>query len=753
MLTLSSLLQCFTDIKIELTSKSKLSLDTSQIIFVPPPLADWNIHMLHALFLETGWITHEEDQSKLILVPWIEAHINALRLSGRNEEYFQREGKYMLLYMHLTKEKDKIIYTSICFQMQCAKELIAVSRKLASSDFLLVPSVLSSRSVCLPIMNDVLPNAIKRTIANFRNEYIIQHGVNTEDEQPESEVSKAIAKLADLLHGTRKKHFSSRKVGAILQYSYFNEYQLQGLENSQANRFYMKVSHDARVQQRARAVCDFLRASLDEYVTISNAPDGVRSVILSHANNELEWSLHSFCIEQALLQAKIIEPEEKFTYVQCEEGALQRPVKMTQIANAVLSPVIQEDAEEEELDEFAFTNDQEANGISLPLNSFYLQATIGKRQIDFMLNKVINVPLVKLFTVQEKTIEIDDIMDTTFVAMWNYYQLLESNGHLDALSAFCEEHKDIILSLSHYECFSTNMPNLFNAWFRDNNDILSNEELDAYQSISIDKECTCTLNISCRMLLEAGLKPAISGIAETIVGTILSNDHFGLYQVAALFVKKSVDFIDVSFERFLEEKLAKLFQSRQRRPTMLFINEERGHLMGQYLVRGSYTQVSDSNYAVKLSFRTDRNSFYCGVLDNHLGAYTDIPGRCMAWKGNSDGQIESYLFESRCTILKKGEDLSSIGVGKSFFLPKCDNPMIVCDISSSFEDDTFQIEASQMDFFCEDVCFYTTINILPVHHSATLKIAVSGITISNKGVAFDEYKSVDIHERLVLKRS
>ncbi|EPB89495.1 hypothetical protein HMPREF1544_03726 [Mucor circinelloides 1006PhL] len=569
MLTLSSLLQCFTDIKIELTSTSKLSLDTSQIIIVPPPLADWNIRMLHTLFLEAGWITHEEDQSKLILVPWIEAHINGLQLS----------------------EKDKIIYTSICFQMQCAKELVAVSKKLASSDFLLVPSVLSSRSVCLPIMNDVLPNAIKRTIANFRNEYIIQHGVNTEDEQPESEVSKAIAKLADLLHGTRKAHFSSRKVGAISQYSCFNKYQLQGLENSQANHFYMKVSHDARVQQRARAVCDFLRASLDEYVTISDAPDGVRSVILSHANNELEWSLHSFCIEQALLQAKIIEPEEKFTYVQCEEGALQRPVKMTQIANAVLSPVIQKDVEEEELDEFAFTSDQEANGISLPLNSFYLQATIGKRQIDFILNKVINVPLVKLFTIQEKTIEIDDIMDTTFVAMWNYYQLLESNGHLDALSGFCEEHKDIILSLDHYECFSTNMPDLFNAWFRDNNDILSNEELDAYQSISIDKECTCTLNISCRMLLEAGLKPAISGIAEIIVGTILSNDHFGLYQVAALLAKKSVDFIDVSFERFLEEKLAKLFQSRQRRPAMLFINEETKHLMRQYLARGSYTQI------------------------------------------------------------------------------------------------------------------------------------------------------------------
>lgn len=178
------------------------------------------------------------------------------------------------------------------------------------------------------------------------------------------------------------------------------------------------------------------------------------------------------------------------------------------------------------------------------------------------------------------------------------------------------------------------------------------------------------------MLLEAGLKPAISGIAEIIVGTILSNDHFGLYQVAALLAKKSVDFIDVSFERFLEEKLAKLFQSRQRRLAMLFINEETKHWVRQYLARGSYTQVSDSNYIVKLSFITDRNSFYCEVLDNHLGAYTDLPGRCLGWTSINQGQIDGYLFESKCIILKKGEDLSSIGVGKSFFLPNCTNPLI-----------------------------------------------------------------------------
>ncbi|CAO0801383.1 unnamed protein product [Mucor circinelloides] len=50
MLILSSILQYFMDIKIKLTSKFKVSLDTSQIIFVPPPLVDWDISMLHALF-------------------------------------------------------------------------------------------------------------------------------------------------------------------------------------------------------------------------------------------------------------------------------------------------------------------------------------------------------------------------------------------------------------------------------------------------------------------------------------------------------------------------------------------------------------------------------------------------------------------------------------------------------------------------------------------------------------------------------
>ncbi|EPB89454.1 hypothetical protein HMPREF1544_03685 [Mucor circinelloides 1006PhL] len=107
MLTLSSILQYFKDIKAKFISNYSVLLDTCQIVLESPLLVDWDIGVLHALFLETGWITHEEDESKLIIVPWIEAHVNALQMSGEHKEHFQREAKYMLLDVQFTEEKDK----------------------------------------------------------------------------------------------------------------------------------------------------------------------------------------------------------------------------------------------------------------------------------------------------------------------------------------------------------------------------------------------------------------------------------------------------------------------------------------------------------------------------------------------------------------------------------------------------------------------------------------------------------------------
>ncbi|CAO0801384.1 unnamed protein product [Mucor circinelloides] len=262
--------------------------------------------------------------------------------------------------------------------------------------------------------------------------------------------------------------------------------------------------------------------------------------------------------------------------------------------------------------------------------------------------------------------------------------------------------------------------------------------------------------MSCRMLLEEGLRPVLTGIAEIIVGVILSSDHFGQYQVATLFVKQNMDFIDVSLERLLEEKLTKLFQSRQRRPAMLFANEETEHVMGQYLGIGSYTQVSSSTYMITLQSMTEKTSFSCGILDDHLHAYTDLPGTCTfpMWSQRPGiASLKKHGFKSNCTILKKGDDLPSIGIKRTLLFAKCEAPGIACYISGFAKDNTFQTEASFIRFNCQDANFYATISILPVHHSSTLKITVSGITISEEGIVTEKYSSVDIHERLVLNRN
>lgn len=177
--TLSSISKYMNNIKMKLSSKSGVSLNTSQIIIVPPPLAHWDIRMLRALFLKADWITTKDNDTKLMLVPAIEAHVNALQMFGVHKGNFEREGKYMILYIQPSEERDKILYTSVCFQMQCAQELITVSKRLASSDFLLVPCILSSRSICLPFIGDELLAAVEGAISTFRGHHKAIKGETT----------------------------------------------------------------------------------------------------------------------------------------------------------------------------------------------------------------------------------------------------------------------------------------------------------------------------------------------------------------------------------------------------------------------------------------------------------------------------------------------------------------------------------------------------------------------------------------------
>ncbi|GAN08285.1 hypothetical protein MAM1_0197c07794 [Mucor ambiguus] len=725
MLTLLSILKYFKDMKVTLASRLGLLLKTSQIIVVPPAVTNWDMHMLRALFLESEWITPMEHQSKLMLVPFIEANVNYLQIFHKGMGFFKRENKYILLYMQPTKEGNKITYTATCFQNQCANEVIAVSKRLASSDFLLVPSILSSRSICLPKPDEAISKAIKAKLAILRNNYKLQHGFNMEDGVSEFEVLQIETKLTEMLFWAKlPSRFVGKTIGDILPSIDLDRDQLQYIRDYQLDQFVIELAHDTNVQQHTKAVCDFLETSMDEY-GLKNAPDGVHSIILSCDDRAFAIGLHRFYIQKALLQAKIIQPGDDFTTTRYRtpyrEGALQRPLKITQMVNTLLPPLVHSEV----FDKVDLRDGKESNSILLPLNSFYLQANISKRQVSFILNKVVKAPSsqtpVELFTVQERIVDMNSILTSTSDIMWVYYQRLASEGCLDELINCCQEHENNTLSLDHYECFIANIRILIDSWFR-NKESLSNDGLDKYHLISINKDCTCALKMSHRMLLEAGLKPAVTSITEIIVGTTLSNDYFGLYPISVLFVKGSIDFIDNKFTsyslgQYIQERLRTLFQRRQPKLITVFVNKETDDATRQYLVRGSYKQISSSTYSLGLEIETNRFDFCYGLLGEYHSTYTDLPGTYSDLKQSLEA---SYLYKSEYSILNKGEDLPNTGIRRTFYFPECLHIKIV--------------------------------DILPVHHSSALRIAAFSITTWDPEALHQQYNAADIHERLSLKR-
>ncbi|GAN08279.1 hypothetical protein MAM1_0197d07788 [Mucor ambiguus] len=206
-----------------------------------------------------------------------------------------------------------------------------------------------------------------------------------------------------------------------------------------------------------------------------------------------------------------------------------------------------------------------------------------------------------------------------------------------------------------------------------NKKTLSNEVLDAYHLISLNKDCSFALKISYRMLLETGLKPAISCIAKTIVGTALSNDHFGQYQLSALFVKGSMSFIDNVYcsdclQRHLGERLTKFFLNHHQKPVMYFVNKETEHALGQYPTRENFTHISNLTLTISLRIQTNKSSFSYGYLDDQCDVYIDVPGTYFHDKHYLRAK---HLFETEYTILSKGDELPRTGLKRTYILPEC----------------------------------------------------------------------------------
>jgi len=112
---------------------------------------------LRALFMETEWIHQNDPKNRLIFSPFIEGLCQYL--TAVNAYNFEREKKYLLLSL------DKTAIHLLSFQMQSAKELIAVSKKLAASDFLLVPTDLGDAATMdISDLDRLIYNKVKEII-------------------------------------------------------------------------------------------------------------------------------------------------------------------------------------------------------------------------------------------------------------------------------------------------------------------------------------------------------------------------------------------------------------------------------------------------------------------------------------------------------------------------------------------------------------------------------------------------------------
>lgn len=133
--------------------------DKSQILFCLPVEGTKERYEngLRVLFSEAGWIANHNDKNCLVFSTFMESAVIAIQRVFMETE-FERERKYVLCHI------DKTSLRIICFQMQSAKELIIVSKKLAASDFFLTPTVLENELFCLSTLENMIYSKVKRMI-------------------------------------------------------------------------------------------------------------------------------------------------------------------------------------------------------------------------------------------------------------------------------------------------------------------------------------------------------------------------------------------------------------------------------------------------------------------------------------------------------------------------------------------------------------------------------------------------------------
>lgn len=185
--------------------KSDFMLDKSQIIVVLPP--EWDGEQkykegLLELLLKTGWITDKDGRYKLIFAPFIETTISYLYNGKKSNIKFDRERKSLLFYTELNGDTSECALNVKQFQMQSAKELTTISKGLAATDFLLVPTIKDIKSTSLDLKT-AIHDSIDRTIGALCDEYQV---VGLQEKTCETMIKKLVriyeqvGKIAHLLY-------------------------------------------------------------------------------------------------------------------------------------------------------------------------------------------------------------------------------------------------------------------------------------------------------------------------------------------------------------------------------------------------------------------------------------------------------------------------------------------------------------------------------------------------------------------------
>ncbi|CAO3647040.1 unnamed protein product [Mucor fragilis] len=364
-----------------------------------------------------------------------------------------------------------------------------------------------------------------------------------------------------------------------------------------------------------QVVCK-LKELHSKYSNLKYSPDGIQDVILycHYISNPFYRTL----FRKALLDANLTNAQNWFLPgLNIYPGAMRKPFKMVQIANALLPPTIWKNGSSNQLE---WTDYNARDEDLLPPNSFYVQAYINDDHIRFILNKVIAVSSVNgalqksTFTVQEMSVELESILDSVCDIMWNHLMLPECQRDPD-LFDHCDTHLTGEYSAANYCFFKRSIQEMTDKLLE--RDVFTcNQDIDSKHAISINKECNCSFQISFRTLTDIGLQSVISHIASITASSLASNSFFGLYTVSALIIMNdSKETLIQNYHSIFEKTLQRCLQAHHGR-TIVFYNREAVmacETLGiwctgiqQVFGKGSYSQVSSTDYAIEfLGFGKD----------------------------------------------------------------------------------------------------------------------------------------------------